>query len=106
MTTARRTANTRSSRSSNRKIACHGFRSLAVTASPPTIALGRTVASWPAARAPDGDRHPERDGDDNEQAEPPLHPVDVGEYPFDLVRKEKGEAEGRRSEERRVGKEC
>src|SRR5467141_374542 len=96
MTTARSTANARSSRSSRRKIACHGFRSADVAAiTKSNIALG-VAGSRPPATLADGDGGSDRDGDDGEEPEPALDPVDVGEHPLDLVREHEGETEAER----------
>src|SRR5258706_14479598 len=96
MTTARSTAKARSSRSSNRKIACHGFRSAGVAAiTKSNIALG-VAGSRASATPPDRDGRPDRDADDGEQPKPALDPMHVGEHPLDLVREDEGEAEAER----------
>src|SRR5256712_11381790 len=91
ITTARRKAKTRSSRSSSRKIACQGFRSFDVTILPtPTIALR------PAAPAVGAEREPRRDGGDGQEREPALDPVNVAQHALDLVGEDVGEPEARR----------
>src|SRR5439155_3644257 len=96
MTTARSTAKARSSRSSRRKIACHGFRSADVAPiTKSNIALG-VAGSRPRAAPPDRDGRPDGDADDGEEPEPALDPVHVREHPLDLVREHEGEPEAER----------
>src|SRR2546426_641741 len=91
ITTARRKAKTRSSRSSSRKIACQGFRSFDATILPtPTIALR------PAAPAVGAEREPRRDGGDGQEREPALDPVNVAQHALDLVGEDVGEPEAHR----------
>src|SRR5207247_9402118 len=90
MTTARRTAKARSSRSSRRKIACHGFRSADVAPiTKSNIALG-VAGSRPRAAPPDRDGRHDGDADDGEETEQEIAPVRLREPPLDLVRESDG----------------
>src|SRR3989454_6619034 len=94
MTTARRKAKARSSRSSSRKIACQGFRSFDATVlSTPTIALR------PATPPVGAEREPHRDGGDGQEREPALDAVDVLQHAVDLVGEDVGEPETHRDPE-------
>src|SRR5437667_12574237 len=88
MTTARRKAKARSSRSSSRKIACQGFRSFDATVlSTPTIALR------PATPPVGAEREPHRDGGDGQEREAALDAMDVLQHDVDLARERVGETD-------------
>ncbi len=100
MTTASRTANTRSSRSSSRKLACHGFRSAAIPAIfTPTIALRPIRARGPRRRTAMATHTATTTS--AAQHEPALDAVDVGEHLLDLVGEEEGQEEGERDAHQR-----
>src|SRR5947208_805925 len=98
MTTARRKAKARSSRSSSRKIACQGFRSFDATVlSTPTIALR------PATPPVGAEREPHRDGEDHEEREPPAEDPrmreDAGRDDRDFLGHRQAEPGGEEDEE-------
>src|SRR5947209_6488024 len=94
ITTARRKAKTRSSRSSSRKIACQGFRSFDATILPT-----QTIALRPAAPAVGAERKPRRDRGDGQEREPALDPGNVAQQARDLVGAGVGRPEAHRDAE-------